>query len=161
MKRAQICAGAIYILFFLLVLPLQGSTTPDDSVSAIIDILRPVSMVLPLLVIVGALASQSSASIADAIGASGLLNSVSGNRISIRQSFPLIALVAALVTWETNVFSLIMFASRSFAFYYGFQCLVATLSAHRRGELFRMTGFGLLALACFCVTIFGIPSQGG
>ena len=43
--------------------------------------LAPVSVVLPLLVILGALASQSSAAIADANGAAGLLHDLSRHRI--------------------------------------------------------------------------------
>ena len=51
----------------------------------------------------------------------------------MRSAYPLIACVAALVTWETDVFSLIALASRCFALYYALQCLVALLSARRRG----------------------------
>ena len=50
------------------------------------------------------------------------------------KSYPALALVAAVVTWETDIFRLIALASRSFALYYAAQCVVATASAWRRGE---------------------------
>ena len=125
MKAAQLISAAIYVAFFLLVLPLYVFETKNEGVAAIVDMLAPVSAILPAMVIAGALASQSSAAIADANGAAGLLHDLSGRRILVRSAYPLIAFVAALVTWETDVLSLIALASRCFALYYALQCIVA------------------------------------
>ncbi len=161
MKAAQLLSSAIYVAFFLLMIPLMGADSQQTGVAAIVDIVRPVALVLPLLITVGALASQSSAAIADAIGAGGLLNDITKGRIPVRYTYPWIAVVSAIVTWETDVFSLITLASRCFAFYYALQCLVATLSARRRGAHWRAAGFGLLMLVCAAIVIFGTPAEGG
>lgn len=161
MKAAQWLSTAVYVLFFLLMIPLMGTDTKGEGVVAIVDMLQPVSYVLPIMVMIGALASQSSAAIADALGAGGLLHSLSGKRIRIRHTYPLIAIIAALVTWETNVYSLITLASRCFALYYFLQCVVAFMSAFGRGKRMHAVGFAILAVLCAAVVIFGSPVEGG
>ncbi len=161
MKAAQLLSSAIYVAFFLLMIPLMGSDSQETGVAAIVDIVRPVALVLPLIITLGALASQSSAAMADAIGAGGLLNDITKGRIPVRYTYPWIAAISAIVTWETDVFSLITLASRCFALYYALQCLVAALSAVHRGARWRASGFGLLMLLCAAIVIFGTPAEGG
>ena len=160
MMIAQWVAAAIYLVFFILVLPLMG-TGGDDGVAAIVDMLAPVSMILPLMVLAGALASQSSAALADAIGAGGLLRDITGGRVSLNHTYPLIALVSALIVWETDVFTLIALASRCFALYYALQCLVAAMSAARSGRGPRAAGFAVLACACMAIVLIGTPAETG
>jgi hypothetical protein len=152
--------GHFDLAFFVFMTPLLGNGTPDRGVAAIVDMLRPVSVVLPLLVLIGALASQSSAAIADTLGAGGLIHDICGTRISLSHTYPLIALVAAVVTWETNVYSLIAFASRCFALYYALQCVVAALSASRRARAGRAGWFATIALICAAIVVFGTPAEG-
>jgi len=161
MKVAQLLSAAIYLAFFAAMTPLLGVATADRGVAAIVDMLHPVSALLPLLVLIGALASQSSAAIADTLGAGGLIHDIAGTRIALRHTYPLIALVAGVVTWETDVYSLITFASRCFALYYALQCLVAALSASRRDSPCRTSGFAALALVCAAIVVFGTPAEGG
>ena len=161
MKAAQIISAVIYVAFFLLVLPLYVFETKNEGVAAIVDMLAPVSAILPAMVIAGALASQSSAAIADANGAAGLLHDLSGRRILMRSAYPLIAFVAAVVTWQTDVLSLIALASRCFALYYALQCIVALISTMKRGRQMHAVGYGALALLCFGVVFFGAPVEGG
>jgi hypothetical protein len=161
MKAAQLLSAAIYLAFFVLVLPLFVFEAKSEGVAAIVDWLAPVSAILPAMVIVGALASQSSAAIADANGAAGLLHDLSRRRILVRSGYPLIAMVAALVTWETDVLSLIALASRCFAFYYMLQCTVASISARKRGSVAHAAGYAALSFICLCVVFFGAPVEGG
>lgn len=161
MKAAQILSAAIYIVFFLLMIPLMGADSQEMGVAAIVDIIRPVSVALPLMITIGALASQSSAAVADAIGAGGLLNDITKGRIPVRFCYPWIAGVSAIVTWETDVFSLITLASRCFALYYALQCLVAMLSARERSANGRAAGYALLLLLCAAIVVFGTPAEGG
>jgi hypothetical protein len=161
MKTAQLLSAAIYVVFFILMMPLMGADSRETGVAAIVDMVRPVSAALPLLLTVGALASQSSAAVADTIGAGGLLSDITNGRIPVRYAYPWIAAVSAIVTWETDVFSLIAFASRCFALYYTLQCLVATLSARERGLRWRAGGYVLLMLVCAAIVIFGTPAEGG
>ena len=141
--------------------PLLGAANSHDGVAAIVDMLRPVSIFLPLLVTIGALASQSSAAIADALGAGGLLHDISGGRIPANHTYPLLALVAGVVTWETDVFSLVSLASRCFALYYALQCLQATSSALRRGDTVRGGAYALAIVLATAVFVFGAPAEGG
>jgi hypothetical protein len=161
MKTAQLLSAAIYITFFVLMIPLMGSDSRESGVAAIVDIVAPVSIVLPLLLTLGALASQSSAAVADAIGAGGLLNDITKGRIPVRYAYPWIAGISAIITWETDVFSLITLASRCFAFYYALQCLVATMSAAKRGARAHAAGYALLAVLCAAIVVFGTPAEGG
>ncbi len=161
MKLAQLLSTAIYLVFFALMTPLFAVETPAGGVAAIVDMLAPVSIALPLLVLFGALASQSSAAIADTLGAGGLLHDIAGQRIALRHIYPLIAVVAGIVTWQTDVYSLITFASRCFAVYYALQCMVAALSAARRGSKARAASFAALTLVCTAIVVFGTPVEGG
>ena len=65
--------------------------------------------------------------------------------------------IAILVT--TNVNGVIALASRAFALFYALQCLVAWESARKRhGVLGRALAFLALAVVCFLVFVFGVPS---
>lgn len=161
MKAAQILSAVIYVAFFLLMTPLIGTDSHETGVAAIVDIVRPVALILPPLIILGALASQSSAAIADTIGAGGLINDITRGHIPVRFTYPWIAGISALVTWETDVFSLITLASRCFALYYALQCLVATMSTFGRGAYWRAGGYAALMLLCAAIVIFGTPAEGG
>lgn len=162
MRRAQIIATAVYLLFFALVTLLFGHDLHGGSVAAVIDMVRPVASVLPVLLAIGAIASQFSASIADSIGAAGLLHEVSGKRLSEAMAYPLIASVAILLVWTTDVFGIINLASRAFALFYAAQC-VSALAVVRDQKLLpqrlpRAVMFALLGLLCIGVVIFSIPS---
>jgi hypothetical protein len=161
MKAAQLLSAAIYIAFFLLMIPLMGADSQESGVAAIVDMVQPVALVLPLVITLGALASQSSAAVADAIGAGGLLHDITKGRIPVRYAYPWIAGISAIVTWETDVFSLITLASRCFALYYALQCLVAALSSNERGRRWHAAGYALLMLLCAAIVIFGTPAEGG
>ena len=160
MKLAQGLSAAIYIAFFLCMIPVMGIAPDGHGVAGIVDMLGPVSMVLPALVITGALASQSSAAIADTLGAGGLVRDLSGRRVELNRAYPLIAIVAAIIIWSTDIYSLIALASRCFALYYALQCAVAAASAWRRGRRDLSAGFALLAVVCAAVVVFGAEIDG-
>ena len=160
MKQAQLLSAAIYLAFFLAMTPLFTIDTSLDGVAAIVDMLAPVAAVLPIMIIIGALASQSSAAIADTLGAGGLVRDVSAKRINIRHAYLLTAVIAALVTWETDIYALITLASRCFAFYYALQCLVAAISAYRLNQTKQAAGFLLLSAICAIIVVFGAPVEG-
>lgn len=161
MKLSQAIAALIYILFFALVLPIMGAGSDSTDVAAVTDMMKPVALILPFFVILGALASQSSAALADAMGAAGLVHELAGKRIRINHIYPLIALVAAIVTWEADIYGLITLASRCFALYYALQCMIACMSAIRRKSTAATLGFGVLTVVCMAIVIFGVPAEGG
>ncbi|TMV75021.1 hypothetical protein FGG78_28785 [Thioclava sp. BHET1] len=121
-----------------------------------------VAPILPVILVISAVASQFSASVADSVGAAGLLEGISRGRLSPQHSYPIIALIAILLTWETDVFRLITLASQAFALFYLLQCGVAMLLSWRDeiGPARRrhLLTFGAAGLFCLCVTLLGIPA---
>jgi hypothetical protein len=111
---------------------------------------------------IGAVASQFSASVADSIGADGLIEEVSGGRISPGHAYAIVAGLAIAVTWATDVFGIINLASRAFALFYLLQCLVALSVLHHRDDLPRRAPraalFAASGLVCLAVVLFAIPS---
>lgn len=164
MRYAQCVSAAVYVLFFLLMTDLFPSLGADESITAIIGGVGHVAVVLPLLLTVGAIASQFSAAVADSVGCAGLIEDIASRRINLRHAYPLIALVAIGITWNADVFRVITLASQAFALFYLVETCVALAVTHetrdlpRRGA--RMLLFAAVALFCLAVVVFGIPSGG-
>lgn len=160
MRRAQIYTSIIYLVFFALLIPLYPYFTVTTDVAAFITVIARVSLWLPVIVTLGAVASQLSASVADSIGASGLIAGTSRNRINTRSAYLIIGAVAIGVIWLTDVTSIVALASRAFALFYALQCVVAASLAHARRDRPRMVSFAALALMMFGVSILGVPAGG-
>jgi hypothetical protein len=163
MRNAQLIAAAVYLVFFGLVTVLFGSLGSHDGIAAIINLVGYVSPILPLALVVSAVASQFSASVADSVGCAGLLEDIAGRRLSPRHAYPLIAVIAIAITWNTDVFRLVTLASQAFAFFYFVQCCVAFSLAwadpgiERRGQ--RLVLFAAAGAFCLGVTLLGIPAS--
>ena len=136
----------------------------DAEVTGIIAVLKPAASALPLLIIAGAVFAQLSAAVADAIGAGGLIQQLSGEKIDRRHAYPVIALIGIGLTWTFDIFGVIPLASRAFALFYLMQCLVAAAVALKAPGLPRRGlyagGVLLLAAMALAVVLFGIPMQG-
>lgn len=115
MKLAQIISSLIYLVFVFLIMFLMGA---DQKVTdtAIIDVSKRVSLLLPLSITIGAIFSQFSAAIADTVGCGGIITEYSGNRISRNTAYLFITICSTLLIWFANVFEIITLASRTFAF---------------------------------------------
>jgi hypothetical protein len=161
MRAAQLLSAAIYLLFLALTTILFRKGLGAD-VTAIIEMTKPVAVVLPILLAVAAIASQFSAAVADDSGAGGLLEDITKKQLSIRHAYLLILLVTITLTWATDVNAIIAYASRAFALFYMFQCIVAFMVAWRQKDLghrtLRLANFAFLAIICFLVFALGIPS---
>jgi hypothetical protein len=161
MRAAQILSAVIYLLFLALTTILFRKGLGAD-VTAIIEMTKPVALVLPLLLAVAAIGSQFSAAVADDSGAGGLLEDITKKQLPIRHAYLLILLVTITLTWATDVNAIIAYASRAFALFYMFQCIVAFLVAWQHKDLSRRTlrlaNFAFLAIMCFLVFALGIPS---
>jgi len=159
MRLAQFLSAGIYIAFAFLMLPLLHFLPigkPDET--AIIDLSRHVSIVLPTMLIIAAVMSQFSAAVADTLGGGGLVSEESRTRITPGIGYLVIAAAAIALIWSTSIFEIVAYASRAFAFYYFAQTLLAlhlawrgTVGWHR---WFRLTGFGLMAIALAWVVLF-------
>lgn len=160
MRRAQIVSSLVYIVFFILMLPLFPYFTSTADVAGFIDVIGRVTPWLPFVVTAGAIASQFSASVADSIGASGLVSDTTHKRISPRHAYILIGAVSVIVIWATDVVSIVALASRAFALFYALQCVVAVLVARHKDESGKTFWFGALAALSFAVAVLGIPAGG-
>jgi len=152
MKLAQLISGFIYVSFMFLVTPLLGRLDPSKlDETAIIVLASSLSLVMGYLIRVGPLLSQFSASVADTVGAGGLLAQETRGRISSRTGYLLVSLVALTLVWSVNIFEIIAYASKAFAFYYFLQnCValgVALVLKDKRAFLFALLTPVLLFIA--------------
>lgn len=159
MLHAQLLALAIYVVFFLLMMPLYGRFDEPTDVAGFIDVIAVVSPWLPFLMVLAAIASEFSAAVADSIGASGLVADMTGHRIGTQAAYWLIGIAALAVLWLTNVIGLVVLASRAFALFYALQCLVASLVAHRRDATGRTVWYLALSAACLVIAVCGLPAE--
>jgi hypothetical protein len=164
MRWAQGISAVVYLVFFGLLTVLFRYLGEDKGITAIIELVGHVALILPLMLTVGAVASQFSASVADSVGCAGLLEDISGRRLSLKHAYPLIAVISIAIIWNTNVFRIIALASQAFALFYFVQSCVAVSIALEKRDLKRRAGhialFTVVALFCLSVVLFGIPSGG-
>lgn len=160
MTRAQIMSSVVYVVFFILMIPLFPYFTSTADVAGFIDVIGRVTPWLPFIVTAGAIASQFSASVADSIGASGLVSDTTHKHVSPKHAYIVIGAVAVCVIWATDVVSIVTLASRAFALFYALQCVVAVLVARHRSDKGKAIWFGGLAAIAFAVAVLGIPASG-
>ena len=115
---------------------------------------RPISV----LIIIAALASQSSAAVADLNGAGGLLSESLGKRFTVRMGNLLTALVAIAITWSANIYEIITYASKAFIAYYALQAIQATLASVRHGHHARALLFATGILLAIAAIVIGKPA---
>ncbi len=160
MRYAQWIAAAIYLVFVALATVLLG-TFDSVSETGILDLSSQVAFVLPYLLVVGAVMSQLSAAIADTIGSGGLVEEASYGKVDRRLAYAAVAGLALALLWSTNIFAVIAYASRAFAFYYAIQCAMAAVHAWSRDD--RKPGraalFALMTLLMLITAVFGIPAE--
>ena len=162
MHTAQLLSGVIYLVFIGLATVLFHDGLGAD-VTAIVEMTRPLAVILPVLISVAAIGSQFSAAVADTEGAGGLIQTITHHRIPMRYAYLLIMVVTIALTWEADVNRIIAYASRSFALFYTLQCMVALMIAWQRRDLHHrsrhIVSFALLTVACGLVFALGIPAE--
>jgi hypothetical protein len=160
MNYAQISSALIYLAFVALVVPvlvnLPGGK-PDET--AIINITSYVAPVLPYLLVLAALMSQLSAGIADTVGAGGLVVEESGGRIIERHAYPVLVAFSITLIWAFDIFQVISIASRTFAFYYMMQAIIAALVARQNRHYGQMVFALALALLLAMIVVFALPAE--
>lgn len=162
MRRAQLMAAAIYVAFVALSLPLLTGWERTVSETALIGLAENVAWVLPGMLILGATMSQFSAAVADTIGGGGLFAEGTGGRFPVVYSYALVTLLAVALVWSANVFELVTYASRAFAFYYLLQTLAALVMASRIREgrwRLRLLLFSAIAVILLLIVLFAVPAE--
>jgi hypothetical protein len=158
MKKAQIISGIIYVLFIATTLT-AFNNVHELGETTVIGVCRTIAPVLPFMLIIAAVMSQFSAAIADTIGGGGLIAEATYKKISINTSYIFIAFVGIVLTWLTNIYTIIAIASKAFAVYYALQLLITICLINKSS----IKGFGLLMLYAslfalmLLVVFFGVP----
>jgi len=134
MRHAQGVATAIYIIYILLLTYVFAHDDLVLSETGIIDMMAIVAPILPPLLVAAALAAQFSAAVADTSGSGGLISEVTRYRITPRVAYSLLVGAGIGLTWISDIFSIVSYASRAFAMYYAIQSVIAAVRAYQRGN---------------------------
>ncbi len=166
MRNAQIISGILYIVSVMLLLPVvQQIDLLDFKMAEIINAMKPVAVILPLMLMVAALMSQFSAAVADLGGGGGLLRENSHHRLSTGLGYVSVAVCSILLVWAVDLLEIITLASRAFATYYFLQTLLALIYNYKdcppmaKMTLVNEILFAGLALVLAYVIIFSIPAE--
>lgn len=159
MKLAQWISVVIYVIYIVLLTYAFDSDPLSLDETAIIDMMRVVAPILPLLLVLAALSAQFSAAVADTSGSGGLIAEVSRGKISERRAYALLVGFGILLTWVANIFEIISYASRAFAAYYAIQSCIAAISAGMRREMWKAALFTAMALIGCAIAVFGTPVE--
>ena len=164
MLFAQILAGVIYIGFVGMSLPLMGPLeTAEISETAIIEVVGVVAWVLPMMLVIAAVMSQFSASIADTIGAAGVIQQETRGHIDNRSGYLLITGLACALVWTSNIFEIIAYASRAFALYYLAQTLISVTHCWHReagsARYLKLASYAGLSVVLLFILLFAAPLE--
>lgn len=153
-RLSQIISTSVYLVFIAVATPLMVFLTGPAQDNSLIILARHVAIFLPLPLVAAAVLSQFSAAVADTLGGEGNMVEASRNRISHRTAYLAMGAGGLALTWTAGTFQIVALASRAFALYYLFQCMVAfTLD---RGVV-RRIGIMVLALVLLLITLFAVP----
>jgi hypothetical protein len=160
MKNAQIISGVIYVVFIASTLTAFNDIHSLDE-TTVIEVCKMIAPVLPFLLIIAAVMSQFSAAVADTIGSGGLLAEATKRKISVNTSYLFITCLGILLTWLTNIYTIITIASKAFSVYYILQLLISitllTKQKSIRKNKSSLVLYCILLLLMFSVLIFSIP----
>lgn len=159
MRLAQLLASVIYVAYIVLLTYsfAPGTLTLDET--AIIQLMVLVAPILPVLLVAAALSAQFSAAVADTGGSGGLIAEITKNRVQPKVAYALLVAIGLLLTWVSNVFEIIAYASAAFAAYYALQAMIAALSAWHTGERRLLFLFVPLILLGIAMAGFGKPAH--
>ncbi len=160
MRRAQWISGLIYMIYIGLLAYVFAPADIKLDETAIIDMMAIVAPILPVLLVAAALSAQFSAAVADTSGAGGLFTEVTKNKLKPKQSYVLLVGAGIVLTWSANIFEIISYASRAFAFYYSLQAIIAALGAYRIRKYALTISFIALVILGLLIVVFGVPVEG-
>ena len=168
MRWAQFLSSVIYLAYILLIAYTFAPGEVETDETAIIGMMGQVAPVLPFLLVAAALAAQFSAAVADTSGAGGLMSEVTRGKLSPRRAYLILVLAGLALTWVSNIYQIISYASRAFALYYALQAAIACRWAwQRRAEaagIWQSRGrpltFAALSTLGVAIVIFGRSLEG-
>ncbi len=154
-RWSQIISTTVYLLFVALALPIVHTLNGHYDDDSLIKLAGVASGLLIAPLIIAAALSQFSAAVADTGAAIGNMVEVTHEHIKARWGYILIGSGALALTWSADTLEIVALASRSFAFYYMFQCFVA-ISVCK--STMQKIGIGSIAAVLAFITIFAVPA---
>ena len=160
MKLAQIISGLIYVSFIFLITPLfKVFEHMKLDATAIIILATALSVVMGFLIKTGPLVSQFGAAVADTISSGGLIQVETHGKVSSKTGYLLLTLIDVVLIWSLNIFGIIAYASKAFAFYYLLQTFIAFAVAFHKRRWGYFVLFALLIPVLAFITIFGKSAE--
>lgn len=164
MRRAQWLSTGIYMVYIGLIAYVFERGDIRFSETGIVEMMAVVAPILPVILVAAALAAQFSAAVADTSGSGGLAVELTGNRVSARQAYLALTVIGVALTWSADIFEIIAYASRAFAFYYMLQSAIAAIAAWRLpGGGIKAFLFATMAVLGAAIVLFGqaVENQAG
>jgi hypothetical protein len=156
MRIAQAVATVVFVAFMVTLLlaflpPPPGVPTDGRAIFAVSSL---IGGLLPWLLLLAALGSQTSAIIGATSSRSDMLVN---NHFPRRITFPMILVPAILVVIFVDLNVAVNLASRVFAAFFTIQASLAVLLAKRQQNVWAMTGFSGVGLMMLVILVFGLP----
>ncbi|MEW6997234.1 hypothetical protein AADZ86_05995 [Colwelliaceae bacterium BS250] len=153
-RWSQIISTVVYVSFVALALPVVHTLNGQYNDHSLIDLIGTVSLLLVTPLILAATLSQFSAAVADTLAAAGNMTEMSKGKLSQKKGYLIVGIGAIALTWTVDTFEVLALASRSFAFYYFIQCIVAMTVTK---SVLLKTGLILLSGVLLFITLFAVP----
>jgi hypothetical protein len=156
MRVAQVVSTVVFVIFMVTLLlaflpPPPGVPTDGRAIFAVSAL---VGGLLPWLLLLAALGSQTSAIIGATSSRSDMLVN---NDFPRRVTFPMILVPAILVVIFVDLNVAVNLASRVFAAFFTIQASLAVLLASRQRNWAAVAGFTAVGLAMLTIFLFGLP----
>jgi hypothetical protein len=158
MLIAQLIAAGIYLIFIPLAGPISASFNHITEVT-VINIIGKTAFGMAILLSFSAIFSQFGASIADTIGAGGLLEEESQKKFNHQQLYLPITVLAIALLWFFPVFKIITIASRLFALYYLAQTIIAAVISSENRKILQTSVFSIISVGLLFIVLFAIPAH--
>ena len=159
LRLAQILSTGIYLTYIFCLTFVFAPEAMALEETAIISLMAVVAPILPMLLIAAALSAQFSAAVADTAGSGGLVSELTHNRVPTAAVYALLTVFGLWLTWRSDVFEIITYASRAFAAFYALQALLAAYRARLDGQQVSARWYAALALLGLAIVVFGAPVE--
>lgn len=154
MRIAQTIATVVFVVFITSLLVIFLPPAVETSGTAIFSAANQIGDLMPWLLLLAALGSQTSAIIGATSSRSDMLVN---NGVSRPVSFLIVLIPAILIIIFTDITDAVNMASRVFAFYFTIQAGLAAMLAWRRRSWLAVAGFIGVGIIMAIITIFGLP----
>jgi magnesium-transporting ATPase (P-type) len=156
MRVAQVVSTIVFVLFVvtLLLAFLPPPPGVEEDASAIFAVSALVGDMLPWLLLLAALGSQTSAIIGATSSRSDMLVH---HKIPRATTFPIILVPAIMLVIFVDVNMAVNLASRVFAAFFTIQASLALILASRKKNWWAVAGFAGVALVMLTIMVFGLP----